>query len=116
MRLIILILACKGFLISDRCHVRFATLVDKNRDVRDDIKYTWTNLKIVRLGDRSNTWMGRTRTDGPDEFEPTKFDCSKVNQQSVLNLLSPSYTFTILAMVELQLTPIYQVVMHRHES
>ena len=21
---------------------------------------------------RSNTWMGRTRTDGPDEFEPTK--------------------------------------------
>ena len=24
---------------------------------------------------RSNTWMGRTRTDGPDEFEPTKFDC-----------------------------------------
>ena len=25
---------------------------------------------------RSNTWMGRTSTDGPDEFEPTKFDCS----------------------------------------
>ena len=25
---------------------------------------------------RSNTWMGRTRTDGPDEFEPTKFDCN----------------------------------------
>ena len=25
---------------------------------------------------RSNTWMGRTRTDSPDEFEPTKFDCS----------------------------------------
>ena len=24
---------------------------------------------------RSNTWMGRTRTDGPDEFEPTKFNC-----------------------------------------
>ena len=23
----------------------------------------------------SNTWMGRTRTDGPDEFEPSKFDC-----------------------------------------
>ena len=23
----------------------------------------------------SNTWMGRTGTDGPDEFEPTKFDC-----------------------------------------
>ena len=40
MRLIILILACKGVLISDRCHVCFATLVDKKRDVRDDIKYT----------------------------------------------------------------------------
>ena len=35
---IILTLACKGFLISDRCHVRFATLVDKKRGVRDDIK------------------------------------------------------------------------------
>ena len=32
-------LACKGLLISDRCHVRFATLVDKKRGVRDDIKY-----------------------------------------------------------------------------
>ena len=26
--------------ISDRCHVRFATNVDKKRGVRDDIKYT----------------------------------------------------------------------------
>ena len=25
---------------------------------------------------RSNTWMSRTPTDGPDEFEPSKFDCS----------------------------------------
>ena len=25
---------------------------------------------------RSNTWMGQTRTDCPDEFEPTKFDCT----------------------------------------
>ena len=24
----------------------------------------------------SNPSMGRTRTDGPDEFEPSKFDCS----------------------------------------
>ena len=28
---------------------------------------------------RSNTWMGRTRTDSPDEFEPTKFDCNSVS-------------------------------------
>ena len=33
-------LACKGLLISDRCHVRFATLVEKKRGVRDEIKYT----------------------------------------------------------------------------
>ena len=38
MRLIIVTLACKGLLISDRRHVRFATLVDKKRGVRDDIK------------------------------------------------------------------------------
>ena len=31
-------------------------------------------------------------------------------------ILSPSYTVTILATTELRLTPIYQVVMHRHES
>ena len=24
---------------------------------------------------RSNTWMGRTHTDGLSEFEPLKFDC-----------------------------------------
>ena len=40
MQLIILTLACKGFVISDMCHVRFATLVDKKCDVRDGIKYT----------------------------------------------------------------------------
>ena len=38
--LIILTLACKGLFISDRCHVRFATLADKKRGVHDDIKYT----------------------------------------------------------------------------
>ena len=40
MRLVILTLVYKGLLISDRCHVRFATLVDKKRGVRDDIKCT----------------------------------------------------------------------------
>ena len=54
----ILTLACKGLLISERCHVRFATLVDKKRGVRDDIKYTWTSLKIVRLGiARTHGWV-----------------------------------------------------------
>ena len=33
-------LACKGLLISDRCHVLFATLVDKKRGVHEDLKYT----------------------------------------------------------------------------
>ena len=37
MQLIILTLGCKGLLISDRCHVRFATLVDKKGGVHDDI-------------------------------------------------------------------------------
>ena len=32
--------SCKGLLISDRCHVRFATSVDKKRGVRYYIKYT----------------------------------------------------------------------------
>ena len=34
---------------------------------------------------RSNTWMGRTRTDGPDEFEPSKFDC--MSSRMILFLL-----------------------------
>ena len=32
---------------------------------------------------RSNTWMGRTSTDGPDEFEPSKFDCIKYLELSI---------------------------------
>ena len=75
MRLIILTLECKGFVISDMCYVRFATLVDKKRDVRDGIKY-----ENCQAWYRSNTWMGRTRTDGPDEFEPTKFDCINIKK------------------------------------
>ena len=58
MRLIILTRACKGLLISDRCHVCFAILVIKKRGVRDDINFTWTNLKIVRLGiARTHGWV-----------------------------------------------------------
>ena len=79
MRLIILTLACKGFLISGRCHVRFATLVDKKRDVRDDIKYTWTNLKIVRLG--------IARTHGWVELAPTVQTSSSQRGSTVFVLL-----------------------------
>ena len=75
MRLTILTLACKGLLIRVRCHVLFATLVDKKRGVRDDIK-----LENCQSRYRSNTWMGRTCTDGPDEFEPSKFDCTYFEQ------------------------------------
>ena len=70
MRLIILSLACIGFLISDRCRVRFATLVDNKRH-----RVHMNQRENCQARYRSNTWMGRTRTDGPDEFEPTKFDC-----------------------------------------
>ena len=38
-------LARKGLLISDRYHVRFATLVEKKLGVRDDIKYTGNQLE-----------------------------------------------------------------------
>ena len=63
MRLIILSLACIGFLISDRCHVRFATLVDNKRDVRDDLRVHITNLKIVRLGiARTHGWVELAQT------------------------------------------------------
>ena len=38
--------------------MRFPPLVDKKRDVLDDIKYTCTNLKIVRLGiARTHGWV-----------------------------------------------------------
>ena len=69
-----LTLACKGLLINDRCHVHFATLVDKKRAVHDDIVHM---NQLENCQDRfcSNTWMGRTRTDGPNKFEPSKFDC-----------------------------------------
>ena len=55
--------------------MRFATLVDNKRDVRDDLRVHMNQLENCQARYRSNTWMGRTRTDGPYEFEPTKFDC-----------------------------------------
>ena len=42
---------------------------------------------------RSNTWMGRTRTDGPDEFEPSMFYCIKL-PKLIQNLKIPSYFLT----------------------
>ena len=43
--------------------MRYATLVDKKRGVRDDIKYTLTNLKIIRLGiARTHGWVKLTPT------------------------------------------------------
>ena len=53
----------------------FASLVEKKRGVRDDIFVHMKQLENCQARYRSNTWMGRTRTDGPDEFEPSKFDC-----------------------------------------
>ena len=61
--------------------MRFAILVDKKRDVRD-----MNQLENCQARYRSNTWMGRTRTDGPDKFEPTKFDCIR-SDLTVLNSL-----------------------------
>ena len=79
MRLFILTLACKGLLISDRCHVRFATLVEKKTcGVRDDIKYTCTNLKIF--------WLGIARTHGWVELAPTVPTSSSHRSSTVLCL------------------------------
>ena len=44
---------------------------------------------------RSNTWMSRTRTDGPDEFEPSKFDC--------ISLLLKAISSSMISMVSLDL-------------
>ena len=37
------------------------------------------NSCVQRVIDHSNTWMVQTRTDGPEEFEPSKFDCIKID-------------------------------------
>ena len=93
MRLNMLTLACKGLLINDRCHVRFATLVDRN------VLFDMNQLENCQARYRSNTWMGRIRTDGPDEFEPSKFDCifSTLNRKSSeINLKRSSSKTSIL--------------------
>ena len=59
--------------------MRFATLIDKKRGVLDD-KVHMNQLENRQAMYCSNTWMGRTRTDGPDEFEPLKFDCKCLAQ------------------------------------
>ena len=76
MRIIVLTLACKGLIDNDGCHVRFATLMDKNVVSMGNKKYTCMNyLEKCQASNRSKTWMCRTRTDGPNEVEPLKFDC-----------------------------------------
>ena len=65
---------CRELLVSDRCHVCFATFVKKKHGVRDD-KVHMNQLENYQARYRSNTWMGRTRTDSPGEFQPSKFDC-----------------------------------------
>ena len=80
MRLIIVTLACKGLLISDRCHLRFATLVEK----KNVHKVHMNQLENCQARYRTNTWMGRTRTDSPDEFEPSNFDCIYFKQAHML--------------------------------
>ena len=43
--------------------MRFATLVDNKRDVRDDLRVHITNLKIVRLGiARTHGWVELAQT------------------------------------------------------
>ena len=64
--------------ISDRCHVRFATMVDKKHGARDD-RVHMNQFENCQARYRSNTWMGRTCTASPDEFEPSKFDCIYVS-------------------------------------
>ena len=51
-------------------------LIDKNMvSMVNILKYTWTTLKVVSPGiTRTHRW-DQTRTDDPDEFEPSKFDC-----------------------------------------
>ena len=40
-------------------------------------------LEICQARYRSNTWMGRTRIDSPNEFEPSKFDCIYLGTKSM---------------------------------
>ena len=47
-------------------------------------KVDMNQLENCQARYRSNTWMGRTLTDGPDEFEPSKFDC-RLSEKSPKN-------------------------------
>ena len=47
---------------------------------------------------RSNTWNGRTRTDGPDEFEPSKFDCICIIYDKYISNTEYDYNTTIIQM------------------
>ena len=50
---------------------------------------------------RSNTWMGRTRTDGPDEFEPSKFDCIFFEKNMILKKSSEMKKISSIQTVKL---------------
>ena len=77
MRLIILTLACKGLLITQwQVSRALCNFGRKKRGVRDDIKYTWSNLKIV--------WLGIAQTHGWVKLAQT-VPTSSSHQSSTVN-------------------------------
>ena len=78
-RLMILTLACKGLLISDRCHVRFANkkkrAVYENSDPRwghEVHELTWKMsgyVSLEHMNGSNSHWRSRL------VLEPSKFDC-----------------------------------------
>ena len=62
------------------CHFNSSVqrVIDTCAGVSDDIHMNQLENRQARY--RLNTWMGRTRTDGPNEFEPSKFDGSLIQK------------------------------------
>ena len=63
---------------------------------------TWSTHEPTSKLSGSNTWMGRTRIDGPNEFEPSKFDCKYGALWGVLIMLNNNLKSTILRIINPQ--------------
>ena len=76
-----------------------ATLINKKRDVHGKHKVHMNYLENCQCRYHSNQSMGRTRTDGFDEFESLKFDCIR-KKADVQRCVLYQYTIQVNKLVD----------------
>ena len=85
-------------------------------------KVHMNQLKNCQVRYRSNTWVGQTRSDGPDEFESSKFDCIIISliqhfEADFLNILNSGIILkTFTHMDDRKMSQHVKDIKHKHKQ